>query len=241
MYASGLKSLSALRAETGVYLGTVHNRLREYETAKAIYKQAMSDCSGPEDQTFWALAALGLGWSCQVMQEFGEALRWTQAALEIFAASEHPRVHMARQNLASIFLDMGNHTEAYALLSTCHEAFATLGDAEREAAALKDLARYWLLQGDCQRAEAACYQGLELLDENKRITIRAQLYRILGLAAIQEHRLAEGSRHLAVAYDLVRHNPISHEAHQIREDINAALRRQRPDGRADGRRPPYKD
>lgn len=101
-----------------------------------------------------------------------------------------------------------------------------MGDSEGEAGALKDLARYWLLQGDCQEAEAACYQGLELLDAGKRITIRAQLYRTLGLAKVQANGLAEGIRHLRVAYDLVGHNPKTHEAYQIRQDLNAALKQQ---------------
>jgi tetratricopeptide (TPR) repeat protein len=204
LYSDGLKSRLEFRTEILTNLGSTLFRLGQYPEAIAHYQEALKECEVLGDLVACARITMGLGWTSFQVGDLVKAQRWTVRAVDLFKAAKSPDFVLARQNLAIIEAAKQNWERAYLLLQECLQLYQEQGRIEKQASIHEELARYWLHKGDLQRAEATCWEALELLEVEDNRLLRGRLYRFLGNLLAGQGNLKQAKAMLRVSYEILK-------------------------------------
>ncbi|PZG02405.1 SARP family transcriptional regulator [Micromonospora deserti] len=139
-------------------LARAHARLRRYDDADALYRQAIAIFAALGDAVGEAHARRGLGGLCERRGRRADAVAHNQRALDLYRqAGDKVGQAMALNNAAWVCAHSGDHQQA---LDHCQEALDLLGqDSHRhpEAAAWDTLGFVHHRRGEYRRA-TACYR-----------------------------------------------------------------------------------
>lgn len=172
------------------------------QQAQGIYQQATSTAA----QGYWP-AAVEL--YQMATQQFAAAGATAEQALSLYQCARYG------------WLATHDNCDPAALLHQAAQLYQELGDHDRQAAVLTDLALYLFQQGENGRAATVAGQALTLA---KDAALQASVWRLLGRHALQQEKLAQAETcFLRAAHLSKTAGDLLGQAHSIGELARLAL------------------
>ena len=158
------------RADTLMYLGIVHNDMRQHEEALKCYSQALQwyENETPRDPATIARCLVGLGNSHWACQQLDEALECTQRALVLREQEVKPvnefEIAGCLGNMGNILHDRGDMEGALVCAKRAADILSRCGPGDpRLAAALNNLGAMYQVCEDYVKAREYFQRALETL------------------------------------------------------------------------------
>ncbi len=143
--------------------GIVHFQRGQLDAAEELYGQALTRAYEAGDLRLAAMIQQNLGNVSNVRGESGLALGRYRAALDGYRVLGLPEyVGPLLNNLGRVHIDLGQWTEAEALLLQASAHAAESGDRSNQVLVEVNRTRLWIGQGDLARAREACEEAYEL-------------------------------------------------------------------------------
>ncbi len=176
----GKKSLQELLVRALIGIGAACNRLGQSDAALNASNRAVTTARDCHYKALTAQALTGLGITCHRIGHPQEALDTLVQAMEYLSGEVNMNLLIARTYLGVILLDLGHLEDAWEHLRFCNQAYQERGLRGHQARVLDGMAKYWLVRGDLNQAEATAEKGLRVLANEENGIARGRLYRQLG-------------------------------------------------------------
>lgn len=202
--AAGLKSAQEVRALALCYLGSTRLVMGQFDESVKAYREALTEADPQFNPVLWGRIATGLAAAYRRTGELEMAKNWSRKALERLRAVSSPRAVDAQHNLAIAHMELGQWEESYAILQSTLSQLAEQGNVVEQANVMEDLVRYWRHKQQPDKAEALCWQALDLLNDTDASRLRGFLYRHLGEICIARSERKQALGYLKISKELFR-------------------------------------
>lgn len=148
-----------------------------------------------------------LGWAYQELQEVETAFQLDREGAQVARENGYGKPQAnSHLNLAHLHLDVGESREALKHLQEAERIFqADVWFRWRYNIRLKaEMARYWMKQGDPNKAAAFAAESLALAEPRKARKHMAWAHKLLGDIAVMEERFSEARREYEAALSVLR-------------------------------------
>ena len=232
-YSVNIKSAQEYHVLALCYLGSAHLGMGEPEEAVRSYREALQSVDGASNPALWGHIAAGLAGAYRRAGKPELARDFSRQALTRLEAAKSPDALGAQQNLALALMDLGNWEEAYALLHRTLSSYKLMDRPAAQANVMDDLVRYHLHKGDVDRAEALCWQALDLLTGTAKLRLSGLLYRRLGQIYVRRQNPARAHELFKLACALFRQVRATTELMQTLDEIAALSPELHAEGQGD--------
>jgi tetratricopeptide (TPR) repeat protein len=210
LYTGGQKRFLDERVAAYTYLGTTLLRLGRLDDAIESYRKGYG--LGPEGWEARGQLALGLGAVFDRKRCLHESLKWTQTAIDCFAAMQSDSLMLATHNRAVLEVALGLLDQAECTFMDCLAFYRSRGQVALQVSALEELGSIAVQRWDWPAAEERAWQALGLLEETDDAVMRGRIYRLMGQAKFGMGDCKTAYLTVRGSYDLFRRIGAAHEA-----------------------------
>ena len=168
-----LKATNREKAETFIYLGLIHNNMKQHAEAFKVYSQALQyfESEKKRDLPSIARCLIGLGNAQWAREQLDEALNYAERALAIREHDIKPRndfdVAACLGNLGNILHDKGDIERALSCATRAVDLLNSCGKGDlRYAAALNNLGAIEQANGNLLQAREYFQRALDCLSDD---------------------------------------------------------------------------
>lgn len=171
-------------------LAMAETKLGEFTESATHYSESAAMARRFEDMEGEAYALLGLGKALQKSGRFKEAIEAARYSEELFERMGQTwGKHASRHNRAVALSGLGRWEEAKNLLEESLTYYRKEGLFKEAAAALEEMARYWIHQRSYESAVAAGHEGMDTTTDQY---LQGRLSLVMGQAMLRSGQIDAG-------------------------------------------------